>query len=686
MDLLADNFGRRLLALTLLVALALTLHAAQPAIAAGATTTFFVLTDDNRIAALTDALPGQPTTPIAVTGLNAGESLVAIDVRPQNGLLYGLGINATADTGTLYLINPQTGTATAVGTAGQITFVGVDLPDPATADYGFDFNPAVDRARVVTSTGLNFRINPNNGAPIGLDGPINGATITVNGVDGAAYTNNAPNTAATTLYTLDAATNSLYIQNPANNGTQANGTAVTLNSGPVDVASVGGFDIPPGVNVMASNAPASGAAYAVLTIGGTLGLYQIELSTGAAALVGRPGNLTVRGLAVWSPTPSGIALNATGTSLIRFRLDAPSAVTTVAVTGLVAGETLVGMDGRPATGQLYGLGIDASADTGTLYLLDPQTGAATISVTASQIAFPATELPAPSAGYGVDFNPMVDRIRVVTGTGLNFRINPSTSAVVGTAPDPPINGLPVSSTGVTAAAYTNNYTGATATTLYTLDPTSDRLFIQNPANNGTQTNGRAVTLNGAPLDIGSVNGFDIPPGASVATSNAPATGNGYAAATVDGTTGVYRINLANGAATALGALGTGTTAVGGFVVWSEASAALLTTATMTVGENAGAVAVTVTSTGGAPLIASYSVGNGNATPGSDYMAIGGTLLLGGSALSQTLSLPLINDTAAEQNETVQIRLVGSNGVLQTITLTIRDDDFKYIYLPFVRRS
>src|SRR5262245_41823523 len=147
MYLPASNFGRSLLALVLLVAIAVARHAAPPAIATGSTTTFFLLTNDNHIAALTDALPGLPTTPIAVTGLSAGETLVDIDLRPQNGLLYGLGINASADTGTLYLINPQTGTAAAVGTAGQITFVGVDLPDPATAGYGFDFNPTVDRAR-----------------------------------------------------------------------------------------------------------------------------------------------------------------------------------------------------------------------------------------------------------------------------------------------------------------------------------------------------------------------------------------------------------------------------------------------------------------------------------------------------------------------------------------------------------
>jgi hypothetical protein len=369
------------------------------------------------------------------------------------------------------------------------------------------------------------------------------------------------------------------------------------------------------------------------------------------------------------------------------------------VTGLVAGETLVGIDSRPSTGQLYGLGINPTADNGTLYLLDPQSGVATvIGGVAGQIAFVDAgsnpiDLPAAAVGYGMDINPAADRIRVVTDSGLNFRVNPGTGVpvdgnlvVLGTNPDAPINGLPLGSTGVSAAAYTNNYAGTTITTLYTIDPTSDQLFIQNPPNNGTQTQGRALTLNGAPLDMIAVNGFDIPPGARAATSNAPATGNAYAAATVGGTTSVYRINLASGAATALGALSTGATSIAGLVVWLEAPAAQLATATTTVGENTGSVAVTVTSTGGAPLIVSYSAGNGSATPGSDYTAIAGTLLLGGGTASQTLNLPLINDTIAEQTETVEIRLVGNDGVQQTLTLTIRDDDTKYVYLPYMRRN
>jgi hypothetical protein len=93
-----------------------------------------------------------------------------------------------------------------------------------------------------------------------------------------------------------------------------------------------------------------------------------------------------------------------------------------------------------------------------------------------------------------------------------------------------------------------------------------------------------------------------------------------------------------------------------------------------VSEAVGTVDLAVTSTGGAPMIASYTVGGGSATPGADYTAISGTLLLGGTTISQTLSLPIINDSLPENNETVQVQLLGADGVAQTLTLTIVDND------------
>ena len=166
---------------------------------------------------------------------------------------------------------------------------------------------------------------------------------------------------------------------------------------------------------------------------------------------------------------------------------------------------LVAIDFRPQTGQLYALGIDATANTGTLYLVDPQSGVVSIAVPERPvtITFAGTDFPDPATiGYGMDFNPTVDRIRITTDSGLNFRINPITGLPAAATPDVAINGSGV--TGVSATAYTNSYGQSLSggvTTLYTLDAASNMLFIQNPANNGTQTNGLAVTLGGSALEF-----------------------------------------------------------------------------------------------------------------------------------------------------------------------------------------
>src|SRR5947208_2467895 len=67
-------------------------------------------------------------TSVPVTGLQAGESLVGVDVRPANQLLYGVGSSSR-----LYTINPLTGVATQVGGAGAFTLSGTS--------FGVDFNP-----------------------------------------------------------------------------------------------------------------------------------------------------------------------------------------------------------------------------------------------------------------------------------------------------------------------------------------------------------------------------------------------------------------------------------------------------------------------------------------------------------------------------------------------------------------
>jgi hypothetical protein len=576
----------------------------------------YVLTN-NSLVTLDTANPTQISPPLAIIGLTAGDTLVGIDFRPNNGYLYGLGFNSVAGTVTLYAISHRTGVATPVGTAGTFVDAGAN-PVPITGtSFGFDFNPAVDRIRVSNNVGQNFRMNPNTGAfvdgdlggaagsvaGLNMDGPIIGATTTL---DAAAYTNNQPNNGGiTTLYTLDAASNARYIQNPPNAGTQTLGMPLTLNGNPLDFTSVNGFDILPGVNAAVNNGPvATGSGVAALAVGGVTSLYSINLVNGVTAQIGTIGNGTsvVQGLALQGDLGGLPAIAITADALVRFNTATPGTTTTQAVSGLQAGESLVGVDWRPQTGQLFALGFNAANGTGssTLYRMDPQTGAATVVGAAGGIANGAgTPISLGGAlSFGFDFNPTVDRIRIVTNNGLNFRINPSTGAVVGTG-DGNINGLPPGSAGVSGAAYTNSFgqslTGG-VTTLYTLDALSNSLFIQNPPNNGTQTMGLGVTVGGAALDFSDANGFDIPADVSVSTSNAAAVGRAYAQLVIGGVTRLYTIELSTGAATSIGIIGAGSGGLTGLTLGEAAKSGTTTALTSSANPSTAGQAVTFTAT------------------------------------------------------------------------------------------
>jgi hypothetical protein len=217
-----------------------------------------------------------------------------------------------------------------------------------------------------------------------------------------------------------------------------------------------------------------------------------------------------------NPLPTGVVNSAVGPSL--------------AITGLAVGEALVGLDYRPLNRTLVGV-----SDQNRIYVLNPATGGATLLSTMS--------LPLSGSTFGVDFNPVVDRLRVVSNTGQNLRINVDTGAV--TADLPLDYRAGDSGAGrfarVLAVAYTNATASrlAASTVLYDID--SDRNFLvrQDPPDDGTLVSVGA--LGPGVQGTGAFVGFDIfSPHAAFAIK--PSAG------TVPGTE-MYRIDLATGAAT-----------------------------------------------------------------------------------------------------------------------------------------
>ncbi|NHZ92805.1 DUF4394 domain-containing protein [Massilia sp. CCM 8733] len=479
----------------------------QPVVEAGDTV---MLTASGRIVSLN--ADNTVRTNVALSGLQASETLLGIDFRPLDGLLYGVG-----SSGRIYTINPSTGAASMRST---LAADAADTSAPFTAlaggDYAVDFNPAADRLRVVSDSGQNLRINVESGATT-TDGNINGGPAAAK-ITSAAYTNALAGTGSTTLFAIDAAGSTLYTQNPPNNGTLSMPVALGVTA-----SAVGGFDID----------ARSNRGLALLTVGGKAGLYAINLSASAnpATLVAAL-DLTdaVKGLAVRSPaTPVVLGLT-DGAHLVSFKPQTPAKFDTdVAITGMNSGEKLLGFDIRPKDGLLYGITSSARIVT-----IDANTGVATAKATLTADAADLTQPFSVIAGsqFAVDFNPVADRLRVIGNSGQSLRINVDTGA---TTTDGGINragAAPV----VTAGAYTNSFAGTTATMLFVLDTASDNLALVNPPNDGTLSNIGALgvdAMGDGSMDIaGGANGLVLAALRSAGT----------------GPTTLYRVDLATGAA------------------------------------------------------------------------------------------------------------------------------------------
>jgi hypothetical protein len=212
-----------------------------------------------------------------------------------------------------------------------------------------------------------------------------------------------------------------------------------------------------------------------------------------------------------------------GDNLVTFSSDRPGTVSSpLAITGQGSGESFVGIDVRPATGQLYG--VTQAGQSGRLYRIDPVTGRAT--------AITTTPFALSGVAFGVDFNPVPDRLRIVSDAGQNLRLNPNTGnaptvdtglAFAGGSVDPNAGDTPM----VGAVAYSNpvpgNPTPTSApadTLLYDLEAGNDVLVTQDPPNNGVLN-----TRSPLGVDISTVGGFDIGAAGNVALASATPAGS-----------------------------------------------------------------------------------------------------------------------------------------------------------------
>lgn len=247
---------------------------------------------------------------------------------------------------------------------------------------------------------------------------------------------------------------------------------------------------------------------------------------------------------------SGVARGATifglddQNALVAFGRDNPTRgdVRRIPITGLVAGESVVGIDFRANAAATPDRGLYAVTSGSRIYVVDTTSGAATaIGTTAFT---PAVS----GSSFGFDFNPQADRLRLHSDADQDLRLNQLTGAVAA------VDGVLAYAAGdanagqnptIVGTAYTNSVPGATATDLFAIDSDRDAVvFLASP------NDGRLTTRGSLGVNTTTAVGFDIV-GAGAGTSFG---GTAYATLTTQGSSRsqLYTLNLTSGAATRIG--------------------------------------------------------------------------------------------------------------------------------------
>ena len=186
-------------------------------------------------------------------------------------------------------------------------------------------------------------------------------------------------------------------------------------------------------------------------------------------------------------------------------------------------------------------GLYALGSTGRVYTIDSTSGVATLTATLAADPSDSTDAFTALSGteFGVDFDPVGDRLRVVSDTGQNLRIDVASGATITDAPLT-MGGNP--RTGVNGAAYTNAFGAACRTALYYIDANTDELLTTSDPAGGALTSAGSLGV-----DTTAVSDFEI-------ATAADGTNTGHAVLVVGGVPTSYTINLGTGAAASTGAV------------------------------------------------------------------------------------------------------------------------------------
>jgi hypothetical protein len=230
--------------------------------------TLYGVDEVNNLVRFDSANPGVTLASVPIMGI-AGSSVLSIDVRVADGLLYAL-----TDDNRLFTVNPVSGASSLVAT---LALTG--------SNFAMDFNPTNANLRIVSNDNTNYVYNfttmalvPGINVAYGAGGPAGDPDIVA-----AGYLNNDNDAGTgTVLYVLDSRNDVLATQNPA--------TGVLMQIGPlgVNIGARTSFDITGTGN------------QAFVQSGATL--YTVNLTTGAMTVAGNTDR-PLFGLTAAAPVP-----------------------------------------------------------------------------------------------------------------------------------------------------------------------------------------------------------------------------------------------------------------------------------------------------------------------------------------------------------------------------------------------
>ena len=253
--------------------------------------------DAYQLIAISAAQPGRIARSVTLSGLEDGERLLGIDYRVAYGVMFALG-----SSNRVFTVDVVSGALTPVGTSAFASGLEGER-------FGFDFNPAADRIRIVSERGLNLRVHPETSAIVdyepdeaGLqpDAALSYAVGDLHAgqaprIVAAAYTYNTEDEKLTTNFAIDAERGMLVRQGSI----EGQQPAVSPNSGQLHTVGALGIEGIVDAHFDISDVTNTALAAVITTTDARPTLYRIDLGSGKAEPIGIIGTAdSVLGLAI----------------------------------------------------------------------------------------------------------------------------------------------------------------------------------------------------------------------------------------------------------------------------------------------------------------------------------------------------------------------------------------------------